>query len=152
MLPGSFDGKRLTPCTPAGCLSLLKDVCGDLVGKHALVIGRSNIVGQPMAALLLQADCTVTIGHSRTRNLPALCREADIVVAAVGRPIFVAGDWLKTGAVVIDVGIMGELKGCLSHHLNEPAGRSSGCLPLTSRVVPDDPVSELHQVADLPQT
>ncbi|GLO55104.1 bifunctional protein FolD 2 [Pseudomonas putida] len=95
----------LTPCTPAGCLRLIKDVCGDLAGKQALVIGRSNIVGKPMAALLLQADCTVTIGHSRTRNLPALCREADIVVAAVGRPKFVAGDWLKPGAVVIDVGI-----------------------------------------------
>ncbi|AOE84019.1 bifunctional methylenetetrahydrofolate dehydrogenase/methenyltetrahydrofolate cyclohydrolase FolD [Pseudomonas sp. TCU-HL1] len=95
----------LTPCTPAGCLRLLQDTCGDLSGKHAVVIGRSNIVGKPMAALLLKAHCSVTVVHSRSANLRELCRQADIVVAAVGRPRLVDADWLKPGAVVIDVGI-----------------------------------------------
>ncbi|WP_036992694.1 bifunctional methylenetetrahydrofolate dehydrogenase/methenyltetrahydrofolate cyclohydrolase FolD, partial [Metapseudomonas furukawaii] len=95
----------LTPCTPAGCLRLLQDSCGDLAGKHAVVIGRSNIVGKPMAALLLKAHCSVTVVHSRSANLKDLCRQADIVVAAVGRPRLVDADWLKPGAVVIDVGI-----------------------------------------------
>nr|WP_177454488.1 bifunctional methylenetetrahydrofolate dehydrogenase/methenyltetrahydrofolate cyclohydrolase FolD [Pseudomonas sp. Irchel 3E13] len=95
----------LTPCTPAGCLRLLHDTCGDLAGLHAVVIGRSNIVGKPMAALLLKAHCTVTVVHSRSANLKELCRQADIVVAAVGRPRLVDADWLKPGAVVIDVGI-----------------------------------------------
>ena len=95
----------LTPCTPAGCLRLLKQTCGELAGKHAVVIGRSNIVGKPMAALLLQADCTVTVLHSRSQDAAALCRQADIVVAAVGRPRMVDARWLKPGAVVIDVGI-----------------------------------------------
>ncbi|WP_079227555.1 bifunctional methylenetetrahydrofolate dehydrogenase/methenyltetrahydrofolate cyclohydrolase FolD [Pseudomonas putida] len=95
----------LTPCTPSGCMRLLRDACGELRGKHALVVGRSNIVGKPMAALLLQADCTVTVVHSRSRDLPALCRQADIVVAAVGKPRLIGADWLKPGAVVIDVGI-----------------------------------------------
>lgn len=98
-------GKALVPCTPLGCSLLLKDHLGDLSGKHAVVIGRSNIVGKPMAQLLLQESCTVTVAHSRTKDLPAVCREADIVVAAVGRPEMVKGDWLKPGAVVIDVGI-----------------------------------------------
>ena len=95
----------LTPCTPAGCLRLLQDSCGDLTGKHAVVIGRSNIVGKPMAALLLKAHCSVTVVHSRSSNLRELCRQADILVAAVGRPRLVDADWLKPGAVVIDVGI-----------------------------------------------
>ncbi|HEK2567307.1 TPA: bifunctional methylenetetrahydrofolate dehydrogenase/methenyltetrahydrofolate cyclohydrolase FolD [Pseudomonas aeruginosa] len=95
----------LTPCTPAGCLRLLQDSCGDLTGKHAVVIGRSNIVGKPMAALLLKAHCSVTVVHSKSANLKTLCRQADIVVAAVGRPRLVDADWLKPGAVVIDVGI-----------------------------------------------
>lgn len=95
----------LTPCTPAGCMRLLKQTCGDLRGKHAVVIGRSNIVGKPMAALLLQADCTVTVVHSRSLNPQALCRQADIVIAAVGRPRLIDASWLKPGAVVIDVGI-----------------------------------------------
>ncbi|WP_375737681.1 bifunctional methylenetetrahydrofolate dehydrogenase/methenyltetrahydrofolate cyclohydrolase FolD [Pseudomonas boanensis] len=95
----------LTPCTPAGCLRLLQDTCGDLAGKHAVVIGRSNIVGKPMAALLLKAHCSVTVVHSRSANLRELCRQADIVVAAVGRPRLVDAEWLKPGAVVIDVGI-----------------------------------------------
>lgn len=93
------------PCTPLGCLMLLKDSLGDLSGKNAVVIGRSNIVGKPMAQLLLGESCTVTIAHSRTQDLADVVRRADIVVAAVGRAEMVKGDWLKDGAVVIDVGI-----------------------------------------------
>jgi len=96
---------RLVPCTPLGSLMMLKDHLGDLSGLNAVVVGRSNIVGKPMAQLLLQQNCTVTIAHSRTRNLPEVCRGADILVAAVGRPRFVQGDWIKPGATVIDVGI-----------------------------------------------
>ena len=95
----------LVPCTPLGCLHLLKSELGDLTGLDAVVIGRSNIVGKPMAMLLLGESATVTIAHSRTRDLPALVRRADIVVAAVGRPEMVRGDWIKPGATVIDVGI-----------------------------------------------
>ena len=96
----------LVPCTPLGCLMLIKDVLGaNLAGKRALVLGRSNIVGKPMAQLLLKEHCTVTIAHSRTQDLPGECRRADILVAAVGRPQMVKGDWIKPGAVVIDVGI-----------------------------------------------
>ena len=95
----------LIPCTPLGSLMLLKDLLGDLVGARAVVVGRSNIVGKPMAQLLLREHCTVTIAHSRTRDLPAVCREADILVAAVGRPRMIKGDWIKPGATVIDVGI-----------------------------------------------
>ena len=102
-LATGMDG--FVPCTPLGCSLLLKDLLGDLSGKEAVVIGRSNIVGKPMALLLLQENCTVTIAHSRTRDLPDVVRRADIVVAAVGRPEMVKGDWLKDGAVVIDVGI-----------------------------------------------
>jgi methylenetetrahydrofolate dehydrogenase (NADP+)/methenyltetrahydrofolate cyclohydrolase len=95
----------MVPCTPLGCLLLLKDRLGDLSGLHAVVIGRSNIVGKPMAQLLLSENCTVTIAHSRTRDLAETVRRADIVVAAVGRPEMVKADWLKPGAAVIDVGI-----------------------------------------------
>jgi methylenetetrahydrofolate dehydrogenase (NADP+)/methenyltetrahydrofolate cyclohydrolase len=95
----------LTPCTPLGSMLLLNDALGDLTGLHAVVIGRSNLVGKPIAQLLLQANCTVTMAHSRTRDLAALCRQADILVAAVGRPEMVRGDWIKPGATVIDVGI-----------------------------------------------
>ena len=95
----------LVSCTPAGCLMLIKDVVGDLSGKTAVVVGRSNLMGKPMAQLLLQADCTVTIAHSRTKDLPAVCRQADILVAAAGRAEMVRSDWIKPGAVVIDVGI-----------------------------------------------
>jgi len=97
--------KALIPCTPYGCLMLLKDQLGNLGGQHAVVLGRSNIVGKPMAQLLLSENCTVTIAHSRTRDLPAVAREADILVAAVGRPEMVKGDWIKPDATVIDVGI-----------------------------------------------
>ncbi|WP_057411925.1 bifunctional methylenetetrahydrofolate dehydrogenase/methenyltetrahydrofolate cyclohydrolase FolD [Pseudomonas amygdali] len=95
----------LTPCTPSGCMHLLEETCGDLSGKHAVVIGRSNIVGKPMAALLLQAHCSVTVVHSRSTYAKALCQLADIVVVAVGRPRIIDASWLKPGAVVIDVGI-----------------------------------------------
>jgi len=93
------------PCTPLGCVMLLKDRLGSLSGLDAVVIGRSNIVGKPMAQLLLAESCTVTVAHSRTKNLPDVVRRADIVVAAVGRPEMVKGDWIKPGATVIDVGI-----------------------------------------------
>ncbi len=93
------------PCTPRGCLMLIKDVRGDLSGLDAVVIGRSNIVGKPMAQLLIAESCTVTVAHSRTRDLPGIVRRADIVVAAVGRAAMVRGDWIKPGATVIDVGI-----------------------------------------------
>jgi methylenetetrahydrofolate dehydrogenase (NADP+) / methenyltetrahydrofolate cyclohydrolase len=95
----------LVPCTPLGCMLLLQTAITNLSGMHAVVIGRSNIVGKPIAQLLLQADCTVTVGHSRSRDLPAICRQADILIAAVGRPEMVRGDWIKPGATVIDVGI-----------------------------------------------
>src|SRR5678815_4277590 len=95
----------LVPCTPLGCMMLLEDTLGKLEGKDAVVVGRSNIVGKPMAALLLAANCTVTIAHSRPADLPAVCRGADILVAAVGRAEMLRGDWVKRGATVIDVGI-----------------------------------------------
>lgn len=95
----------LTPCTPLGCLILLREAVGDLAGRRAVVLGRSLLVGRPMAALLLADNCTVTIAHSRTRDLAAVCREADILVAAVGRPEIVRGHWIRAGAAVIDVGI-----------------------------------------------
>lgn len=97
--------KSMVPCTPLGCLMMLRDYHGSLSGMNAVVIGRSNIVGKPMAQLLLGDSCTVTITHSRTKDLPAVVRGADIVVAAVGRPEMVPGDWIKPGATVIDVGI-----------------------------------------------
>ncbi|SES85969.1 bifunctional methylenetetrahydrofolate dehydrogenase/methenyltetrahydrofolate cyclohydrolase FolD [Paracoccus homiensis] len=97
--------KAMVPCTPLGCLMMLRDQLGSLSGKRAVVVGRSNIVGKPMAQLLLRDSATVTIAHSRTADLPDLCRQADILVAAVGRPHFVQGDWVKPGATVIDVGI-----------------------------------------------
>ncbi|MGH7186341.1 MAG: bifunctional methylenetetrahydrofolate dehydrogenase/methenyltetrahydrofolate cyclohydrolase FolD, partial [Pseudomonadota bacterium] len=98
-------GQGLVPCTPLGCLMLLKDRLGDLTGKRAIILGRSNIVGKPMAQLLLNENCTVTVAHSRTRDLPAVCRRADILIAAVGKPEMIKGDWIRPGATVIDVGI-----------------------------------------------
>lgn len=132
------------PCTPLGCLMLLKDCMGDLSGKNAVVIGRSNIVGKPMAQLLLAEDCTVTIAHSRTRDLPDVVRRADIVVAAVGRPEMVRGDWLKDDAVVIDVGINrlppadGATKGRLVGDVafEEAVGRASAITPVPGGVGP----------------
>lgn len=100
---GQEDG--MVPCTPSGCLMLIKDTIPNLSGKHAIVIGRSNIVGKPMAQLLLRENCTVTMAHSRTNDLEAECRHADIVVSAVGVEEMVRGEWIKPGAVVIDVGI-----------------------------------------------
>ncbi len=101
----SIGEPSLIPCTPLGSLLLLKDKLGNLSGKKAVIVGRSNIVGKPMLQLLLKENCTVTIAHSRTENLPAVCREADIIVAAVGQPRLIKGDWVKEGATVIDVGI-----------------------------------------------
>lgn len=98
-------GEALVPCTPLGCLMLLKRELGSLAGKKAIVLGRSNIVGKPMAQLLLRESCTVVVAHSKTHDLPGECRQADIVVAAVGQPEMVKGAWIKPGAVVIDVGI-----------------------------------------------
>jgi len=99
-------GQRgLFPCTPVGCVMLLEDALGSLRGKHAVVVGRSNLVGKPIAQLLLRADCTVSICHSRTTDLPAITREADILVAAAGQLEMIRGDWIKPGAAVIDVGI-----------------------------------------------
>lgn len=95
----------LVSCTPLGCMILLRETLGDLTGKRAVVVGRSLLVGKPIGQLLLAADCTVTMAHSRTVDLPAICREADILVAAVGRPRMIRGDWIKPGATVIDVGI-----------------------------------------------
>ncbi len=101
----SIGEESLVPCTPAGCILLLREQVGDLTGKNAVIVGRSNIVGKPVSMLLLREHCTVTIAHSRTRDLPGICRQADIVVAAVGVPEMIKGDWIKKGATVIDVGI-----------------------------------------------
>ncbi len=103
---GALDPALLVPCTPRGCLILLQQTLGQgLAGQEVVVVGRSNIVGKPVAALMLGADCTVTLAHSRTRDLPATCRRADILIAAVGRPELIRGDWIKPGATVIDVGV-----------------------------------------------
>jgi methylenetetrahydrofolate dehydrogenase (NADP+) / methenyltetrahydrofolate cyclohydrolase len=103
----------LVPCTPRGCMRLLREAGVDPAGQSALVVGRSNIVGKPMAALLLEAHATVTIAHSKTRDLPAVCRQADILIAAVGRTRMIHGDWVKPGAVVIDVGMNRDADGKL---------------------------------------
>ena len=120
----------LTPCTPQGCLILLKETLGDLEGANAVIVGRSNIVGKPIAQLLLRENCTVTVAHSRTRNLAELCRRGDILVAAVGRPEMIRGDWIRPGATVIDVGI------------NRRAGPDN-----TTRLVGDVAFSEAVQIA-----
>ena len=124
----------VVPCTPLGCLMLLRDVLGrNLAGKRALVIGRSTIVGRPMAQLLLNADCTVTMAHSRTRDLDAECRHAEILIAAVGRPEMVRGDWIRPGATVIDVGM---------NRLPPPCGSSGN-----GRLVGDVHFAEARAVA-----
>jgi methylenetetrahydrofolate dehydrogenase (NADP+) / methenyltetrahydrofolate cyclohydrolase len=125
------------PCTPLGCLMLLQDTLGDLSGLDAIVVGRSNIVGKPMAQLLLGANATVTVAHSRSRDLPALCRRADIVVAAVGRPEMIRGDWIKPGATVIDVGINrvdGKLVGDVA--FDEVAAHAAHLTPVPGGVGP----------------
>ena len=101
----STNRKGLVPCTPLGCLMLLKDRLGNLEGLNTVIVGRSNIVGKPLAQLLLRENCTVTVAHSRTREMQDLCRNADILVAAVGQPEMIRGDWIKPGATVLDVGI-----------------------------------------------
>ena len=113
----------LRPCTPYGCMRLLAETGEDLVGKHAVVIGQSNIVGRPMALELLMARCTVTICHSATRDLPSLVRQADIVVAAIGRARFVQGGWIREGAIVIDVGINRDVDGKLAGDVDFAAAR-----------------------------
>ena len=130
----------LRPCTPYGCMRLLKETGEDLVGKHAVVIGQSNIVGRPMALELLMARCTVTICHSATRDLPGLVRQADIVVAGVGKPKFVQGDWVKPGAIVLDVGINRTADGKLvrRRRLRCREGRASWITPVPGRRGPDD--------------
>ncbi len=136
--------EAFVPCTPLGCLMLLKDQLGDLSGKNAVVIGRSNIVGKPMAQLLLGENCTVTIAHSRTQDLADVVRRADIVVAAVGRAEMVRGDWLKDGAIVIDVGINrlapegGEAKGRLVGDVafDEALGHAGAITPVPGGVGP----------------
>ncbi len=157
--------KGFVPCTPLGCIMLLKDRLGDLSGMEAVVIGRSNIVGKPMAQLLLKESCTVTVAHSRTKNLPEVVRRADIVVAAVGRAEMVKADWLKPGATVIDVGINrlflaeGEAKGRLVGDVAfEEASRVAGAItpvpggvgPMTIAVLLRNTVEAAHRNESLP--
>ena len=139
------DGNLLIPCTPYGCLIMLKGLGIDLSGKNAVVIGRSNIVGKPMAQLLLKESCTVTIAHSKTKNIEEICSKADIIVAAVGRPKMVKGGWVKKGAVVIDVGINritieaeGELKNKLVGDVDfdEASTNASAITPVPGGVGP----------------
>ena len=139
------DESLLIPCTPYGCLIMLKGLGVELSGKNALVIGRSNIVGKPMAQLLLKESCTVTIAHSRTKNIEDVCKKADIIVAAVGRPEMVKGDWIKKDAIVIDVGINRieiELDGQVKNKLvgdvdfNEASKHASAITPVPGGVGP----------------
>jgi len=121
----------IAPCTPYGCMLLIRTVRPNLSGLHAVIVGRSNIVGKPMMQLLLEANCTVTVAHSRTKDLPAVTRQADILVAAVGRPEMLRGDWIKPGAIVIDVGI---------NRVEGPSGKA--------RLVGDVAYDEAAQVAE----
>jgi len=130
----------LVPCTPLGCTMMLKDVLGDLTGLNAVIVGRSAIVGKPMAQLLLAENCTVTVSHSRTRDLPAVCRNADILVAAVGRPQMIKGDWIKPGATVIDVGI----------NRIEAPGRGVGKTRLVGDVAFDEAVKIAGAITPVP--
>jgi methylenetetrahydrofolate dehydrogenase (NADP+)/methenyltetrahydrofolate cyclohydrolase len=128
----------LRPCTPYGCMTLLRETGEDLVGKHAVIIGQSNIVGRPMALELLMARCTVTVCHSATRDLPGIARQADILVAAVGRARFVQGDWIKPGAIVIDVGVNRDAEGKLCGDVDFAAAkeRASWITPVPGGVGP----------------
>jgi methylenetetrahydrofolate dehydrogenase (NADP+)/methenyltetrahydrofolate cyclohydrolase len=132
----------LVPCTPSGSMRLIRSVEPKLAGKHAVVIGRSNIVGKPMGQLLLAADCTVTIAHSKTTDLPAMARQADILVAAVGKPEMVTGDWVKPGAIVIDVGINrvpaadGKTKLVGDVHYESAAAKAGAITPVPGGVGP----------------
>jgi len=136
--------KSMVPCTPLGCLMMLRDHHGSLSGLNAVVVGRSNIVGKPMSALLLRDSCTVTIAHSRTKNIEALCRAADIVVAAVGRPQMITGDWIGEGATVIDVGInridhpteAGKTKLVGDVHFESAAAKAGAITPVPGGVGP----------------
>ncbi len=139
------DENLLIPCTPYGCLIILKGLNMDLIGKNAVVIGRSNIVGKPMAQLLIKESCTVTIAHSKTKDLPGLCKNADIIIAAVGKPKMVKGKWIKEGAIVIDVGINrveilndGEKKTILMGDVeyNEAEKKASAITPVPGGVGP----------------
>jgi methylenetetrahydrofolate dehydrogenase (NADP+)/methenyltetrahydrofolate cyclohydrolase len=151
-------GERgIVPCTPLGCLMLLKDRLGDLSGLEAVVVGRSNIVGKPMAQLLLRENCTVTIAHSRTRDLPAVVRRADILVAAVGQAELIKGDWLKPGATVIDVG-MNRLDGRLTGDVDFEGAREvaaaitpvpGGVGPMTIAVLLRNTLAAAHARAGL---
>jgi methylenetetrahydrofolate dehydrogenase (NADP+)/methenyltetrahydrofolate cyclohydrolase len=132
-------GRRaLVPCTPAGCMRLIAETGAPLAGARAVIVGRSNIVGKPMAMLLLAANATVTIAHSKTRDLAALCREADVLVAAVGRAKMIQGDWVKPGAVVIDVGINRTAEGKLVGDVDTEAamGRAGWITPVPGGVGP----------------
>jgi len=153
------------PCTPLGCSMLLADALGSLSGRNAVVVGRSTLVGRPVAQLLLRADCTVTVAHSRTRDLPGLCRTADILVVAIGRPEFVRGDWIKPGAAVIDVGInripagdgktrlVGDVAAeearCVAGHLTPVPG---GVGPMTVACLMYNTLQEARRRAGLPFT
>ena len=130
---------RFVPCTPAGVMVLLEKTLGSLEGRHAVVMGRSNIVGMPVALLLVRANATVTICHSRTRNLPDVVRSGDIVVAAIGKPGFVRGDWLKPGAVVIDVGI---------NHVDDPTAEKG--YRLTGDVAFDEAMQVASAITPVP--
>ena len=142
-------GEGAVPCTPLGCLMMLKQELGDLTGLDALIIGRSNIVGKPMAALLLKESCTVTMAHSRTRDLKARCLHADIVVAAVGRPEMIPGSWIKPGATVIDVGINrverdGEKRLVGDVHFDSAAEHAGAITPVPGGVGPMTIACLLH--------
>ena len=133
--------KSMVPCTPLGCLMMLRDHHGSLAGMNAVVVGRSNIVGKPMAQLLLGDSCTVTIAHSRTKDLAEVCRRADILVAAVGRPEMIPGDWVKPGATVIDVGINrierdGKIKLVGDVHYDSAAAVAGAITPVPGGVGP----------------
>lgn len=161
-LANNEDG--LVPCTPFGCMMLLRDRLGELAGLDAVVVGRSQLVGRPMAQLLVNANCTVTVAHSRTRNLPAIVRGADIVVAAVGRAEMVKGDWLKPGAVVIDVGInrlppadaakkgklVGDVAFAEADHVKAITPVPGGVGPMTIAVLLRNTLVAAHERAGLP--